>query len=140
MDEWCDITELSEDRRGPALRNRLEGDAAVYKSMLDREQLKHPDTGVEYYKKTLRPHFVKGTTSVFLWRFIQLTRFHRGPNDMLRWLGRVSVLRKRTQDAWMDLRTPIEVNDPAFQAEVQLVVANISVNSTVNIWDGVTQV
>ena len=65
VDEWCDITELSEDRRGPALRNRLEGDAAVYKSMLDRDQLKHPDTGVEYYKKTLRPHFVKGTTSVF---------------------------------------------------------------------------
>ena len=27
IDDWCDITELEAERRGPALRNRLEGDA-----------------------------------------------------------------------------------------------------------------
>ena len=25
IDDWCDITELEAERRGPALRNRLEG-------------------------------------------------------------------------------------------------------------------
>ena len=30
IDDWCDITELEAERRGPALRNRLEGDAAQY--------------------------------------------------------------------------------------------------------------
>ena len=27
MDDWRDITELEAEKRGPALRNRLEGDA-----------------------------------------------------------------------------------------------------------------
>ena len=27
IDDWCDITELEAEKRGPALRNRLEGDA-----------------------------------------------------------------------------------------------------------------
>ena len=31
IDHWCDITELEAEKRGPALRNRLEGDAAQYK-------------------------------------------------------------------------------------------------------------
>ena len=35
IDEWCDITELDPAKRGPALRSRLEGEAAIYKQMLD---------------------------------------------------------------------------------------------------------
>ena len=35
IDDWCDITELEAEKRGPALRNRLEGDAAQYKRLLD---------------------------------------------------------------------------------------------------------
>ena len=27
IDDWCDITELEPEKRGPALRNRLEGEA-----------------------------------------------------------------------------------------------------------------
>jgi len=38
--DWCDISELESDKWGPALRNRLEGEAAVYKRFLDREELK----------------------------------------------------------------------------------------------------
>ena len=30
IDDWWDITELEAEQRGPALRNRLEGDAAEY--------------------------------------------------------------------------------------------------------------
>jgi len=122
IDDWCDITELDADKRGPALRNRLDGEAAVYKSLLDRDALRDPNTGVEYFKRTMRPHFVKGASSVFLWRFMQVTRFHRGTSDMLRWLGRVSVMRKRLQDAWMDLFEPWTMNTPEFLQEMQQAV------------------
>ena len=50
IDDWCDITELEAERRGPALRNRLEGDAAQYKRLLDRELLKDPVEGVNISK------------------------------------------------------------------------------------------
>ena len=104
----CDVTELDTDKQGPALRNRLEVEAAIYKSLLDRNALKDPNTGVEYFKRELRPHFVKGSQSVFLWRFFQLFKAHRGQQDFLRWIGRISVLRKRLGEAWMDLIDPID--------------------------------
>ena len=66
IDDWCGVTELDADKRGPALRNRLDGEAAVYKSLFDRDRLKEAATGVEYFKNTLRQHFVKGAQSVFL--------------------------------------------------------------------------
>ena len=51
------------------LVNRLEGEAAVYKRLLDRKELRQPNgRGVEYFKRTLRPHFVKGAQTVFLCR------------------------------------------------------------------------
>ena len=53
IDDWCDVTELDADKRGPALRNRLDGEAAVYKSLFDRDSLKEAATGVEYFKNTL---------------------------------------------------------------------------------------
>ena len=31
IDDWCDITELEPGKRGPALGNRLEGEAQQYK-------------------------------------------------------------------------------------------------------------
>eukprot|EP00439_Symbiodinium_sp_Y106_P027352 s5547_g3.t1 len=32
-DDWCDMTELDNDKRGPTLWNRLEGKAAIHKSI-----------------------------------------------------------------------------------------------------------
>ena len=64
IDDWCDITEVEPERHGPALRNRLEGDAAQYKRLLDRELLKDPVEGVSYFKRFLRPHFIKGAQTV----------------------------------------------------------------------------
>ena len=81
IDDWVDIAELDPEKRGPALRNRLEGEAAVYKPLLDRDQLRHPTDGVKYFKGTMRPHFVKNNQAVFLWRFFQLFKAHRGQND-----------------------------------------------------------
>ena len=74
IDDWCDVTELDTDKQGPALRNRLEGEAAIYKSLLDRNALKDPNTGVDYFKRELRPHFVKGSQSDFLWGFSSYSR------------------------------------------------------------------
>ena len=84
IDDWIDVTELEPEKRGPALRNRLGGAAATYKPLFDRDQLQDPANGVAYFKKNLRPHFVKNNSSVFLWRFFQLFKAHRGNNDMLR--------------------------------------------------------
>jgi len=93
IDDWVDVTELDAEKRGPALRNRLEGEAAVYKALLDRDLLRDPQTGVAYFKHELRPHFVKGTQTVFLWRFFQLFKSYRGQQGMLRWIGRQTTAR-----------------------------------------------
>jgi len=37
IDDWCDIAELESEKWGPALRNRLEGEASVFKRSLDKE-------------------------------------------------------------------------------------------------------
>ena len=74
-DDWCDITELEQEKWGPALRNRLEGEAFVYKRLPDRDELRQPNgRGVEYFERTLRPHFVKGAQTVFLYRFMKFMK------------------------------------------------------------------
>ena len=45
---------LEAERRGPALKSRLVGDAELYKGLLDRESLRAAD-GVKF-TDTLRPH------------------------------------------------------------------------------------
>ena len=60
IDDWCDITELDNEKRGPALRNRLEGEAAIHKRLLDRDRLKDPKNGVKYFKSFLRPPLREG--------------------------------------------------------------------------------
>ena len=39
-DDWLDLTVLEAEKRAPALKNRLVGDAEMYKGRLDREHLK----------------------------------------------------------------------------------------------------
>ena len=74
IDDWRDITELDSDKRGPALRNRLAGEAAIHKRLLYRERLKDPNNGVTYFKSFLRPLFVKGAANVFLYRCLQFRK------------------------------------------------------------------
>ena len=64
IDDWLDLTVLEAGKRGPALKNRLVGDAAMHKGLLDRESLIAED-GAKYVKDTLRLHFVKGAQSIF---------------------------------------------------------------------------
>ena len=72
IDDWLDLTVLEAEKRGPTLKNRLVGklvgDAEMHKRLLNRESLRAAD-GVEYFRDTLRPHFIKGAKSVFLRRF-----------------------------------------------------------------------
>ena len=122
IDDWCDITELDNDKRGPALRNRLEGEAAIHKRLLDRERLKDPNNGVKYFKSFLRPLFVKGAANVFLYRFQQFMNLHRGNGDMLRWITRFQLSIQRMQEAWNDTYLPItDVNN----AEVRAFIAGL---------------
>ena len=86
-------------KRGPALRNRLEGDASIYTSLMGRERLRNAEDGVNYFRSELRPHFVKGNPPVYLGRFVQLFRASRGQQECLRWIGRFQVLTPMLMDA-----------------------------------------
>ena len=44
VEEWLDITELPEEKRGPALRAQLKGPAKEYKHHLETEKLKQGGT------------------------------------------------------------------------------------------------
>eukprot|EP00435_Cladocopium_sp_Y103_P061947 s116_g23.t1 len=94
IDDWCDITELAPEKRGPALRNRLEGGAAVYKRLLDRDRLRDANEGVNYFKRTLRPHFIKGSV------------------DLQRWMTRFQIAGNRLMESWMDLLPEMEITNP----------------------------
>ena len=119
IDDWVDITELEPEKQGPALRNRLEGEAAIHKRLLDRDRLKDKVNGVRYFKSYLRPLFVKGASNVFLYRFQQFMTLHRGNGDMLRWITRFQLSRSRMQEAWDDTYVPItDLNNPEVRAFV----------------------
>ena len=66
--DWEDITLLDLEKRGPALKSRLYGDAAIFKPMLERDKLRQAE-GVEYFLSTLRPGVEKGAQAIFLYRF-----------------------------------------------------------------------
>ena len=84
------------------MKNKLVGDAEMHKGHLDREPVKAAE-GNKYFRDTLKPHFIKGAQCVFLWRIYQFTRARRGNIEMVKWIGKFSLLLKRLRDAWMDM-------------------------------------
>ena len=58
--EWCDLTKVEARRRGPAIAARLSGRAEIFNERLDRERLRDPETGVDYFLATLRPYLRQG--------------------------------------------------------------------------------
>ena len=121
IDDWCDITELEQEKWGPALRNRLEGEAAVYKRLLDRDELRQPNgRGVEYFKRTLRPRFVKGAQTVFIYRFLTFMKNNRGNGDLMKWMTRFQIDGRRLAESWMDLLPNLDLMSPVVQAEVAI--------------------
>ena len=120
IDAWCDITELESEKWGPALRNRLEGEASVFKRLLDGEELRQPmGRGVEYFKRTLRPHFVKGAQTVFLYRFMRFMKNNRGNGDLMKWMTRFQIDGRRLEESWMDLCPELDLASPPIAAEVR---------------------
>ena len=105
--DWEDMTVLDEDKRGPALRNRLIGNAAIYKPSLDRTKLKEKGY-LEYFIQTIRPNFVKSAQNVFLYRLMQFLNQRRQKLDIHRWIARYELQKKRLFDAWMDLNKPLK--------------------------------
>ena len=110
IDDWCDITELEAEKWGPALRNRLEGEASVFKRLPDKEELRQPNgRGVEYFKRTLKPHF---------YIFMRFMKNNRGNGDLMKWMTRFQIDGRRFEEAWMDLCPELDLNSPPIQAEV----------------------
>ena len=48
----------------------------------------------------------------------QLWRLNRDSADLLRWIGRMAVAKKRLEEAWMDIVVPLERTDPMFHRMV----------------------
>ena len=71
----------------------------MHKGLLNRESLRAED-GVKYFKDTLRPHFIRGAQSVFLWR---CCRFRQARRGNIEWIGKFSSLLKRLKDSWTDM-------------------------------------
>ena len=75
----------------------------MHKELLNRETLRAED-GLKYFKDTLRPHFINGAQSVFLCRFYAFVRATKRRHvEMVKWIGKFSLLLKRRRDAWMDV-------------------------------------
>eukprot|EP00435_Cladocopium_sp_Y103_P029203 s108_g7.t1 len=103
IDDWLGLTTLDPDKHGPSLKNALVGAASFYKPTLDKALLRDPDRGLAHFKGTLRPYCVKGVNHVFLRRFPQLFRTHRGQNEFVHWIGRFEIAQKRLLAPWSDL-------------------------------------
>ena len=106
VEEWCDLTKVEARRRGPVIAARLLGRAEIFKERLNRDRLREPETGVEYFLATLRPFFVKDLQSVFLYRFFQMLRCNRGQTDHQRWMVKCEIARQKAVDAWLDATAP----------------------------------
>ena len=70
----------------------------MHKGLLDREPLRPP---MESSISGIR--LIKGAQRVFLWRFYRFTRAKRGNIEMVKCIGKFSLLLKRLRDAWMDM-------------------------------------
>ncbi len=117
IDEWVDLTELAEEKQGPALKARLEGDAARFKEFLDRDLLKQKNgRGIAYFKETLRARFLKSTQVVFLWRFLKFFEMHRRNEDFPPWLVKLALAFKKLKESWGDVFEPYTKNSPEFTA------------------------
>ena len=102
IDDRLDLTVPEAEKRGPAQKNRLVGDAEMYKGPLDHESLRAAD-GVKYFRDTLRPHFIKRAQSVFLWRFLSIQS--RLEEETSRWSsasGSEHVLALETLKGFLD--------------------------------------
>ena len=72
IDDWLDITTLPPEKHGPSLKNRLYGDAAIYKPLLDRDLLNDQINGVIYFKKCDEATLREGQPDCFLMEILSI--------------------------------------------------------------------
>ena len=120
LDDWVELTEEPPEKQGILVKHRLIEDAEYWRHALDNTLLKKKN-GIKYLKDTLRPHYVKGASLLFLWRFLSLVNLRKPRNmEMLHWIPRVHTKKKRTLDAWMNCADQIkDKKDPKYLQYVQ---------------------
>ena len=114
VDDWVALTTIEPARQGPSLKTRLTGLAEKCKELLDNNRLKDLEQGVEYFKRFLRPYFVKGVQHVYLYRFLQLFKTWRGAKDFVSWITDFEIMLKKVKSAGMDLLPIIDINNEQF--------------------------
>ena len=85
IDDWLDITTFTPDKWAPSLKARLVGEASTYTPLFEREGLRDPNEGVDYFKHELRPLFVKGVDTVLIvicYQFQKVLQRFAGPPEM----------------------------------------------------------
>ena len=95
IDDWLDLTVLGTSKRGPALKNRLFGDAEMYQGVLNRESLRVED-GVKYFRDKLSQPFCERGSKCFP---LEISLFYSSKKR----IGNFSLLLKRVKDSWIDL-------------------------------------
>ena len=90
----------------------MEGEASQYKRLLDRDLLRDPNDGVSYFKRFLRPHFIKGAQNAFLLHFMQFMKYNRGTVDLQKWMTRFQLTGNRLIESWMDLLPDLLTTSP----------------------------
>ena len=102
------------------MRNRLEGEVSQYKRLLNKELLRDPNDGVNYFKRFLRPHFIKGSQTAFLHRFMQFMKHNRDTLDLQKLMTRFQLTGNRLIESWMDLLPDLETTSPEAIAQAEL--------------------
>ena len=80
--------------------------------------LRDPNDGVNYFKRFLRPHFIKGAQNVFLYRFMQFMKYNRGTMDLQKWMTRFQLTGNGLIESWMDLPSDLLITSPDASAFV----------------------
>jgi hypothetical protein len=91
------------------LRNQIEDKVPMYKRLLNREMLRDPEDGANYFKRFLRPHFIKGVQTVFLYRFMQFMKHNRDTVDLQRRMTRFQLTGDRFIESWMGVLPDLDI-------------------------------
>jgi len=62
--------------------------------------LRDPNDGVNYFKRILLPHFIKGAQNVFLYRFMQFMKYNRRTVDLQKCMTRFQLSGNRLIESW----------------------------------------
>ena len=132
--DWLTMTDLSEERQGPALKNAIQGHMVwLQKKTLLRTELIKKD-GVEYLLNKLRPHYLKGATHIFLFRMKIFLMQRRGRMDFSDWIVKWDLAKEKMMGAWMDLAKEVtSVEDTRYAGLLQLVKAGMSADEFNNV-------